>query len=297
LNKYYLAAIGAFLIWGLFSFALKPLSGYQSLDILFYRVFCAAAILFFYGHVLRHKKMRDNYRVFNQLPSSLKKQTITLTFIGGALLTANWFVFIYVTNQISIKSAAYAYMICPILTTVLGFLVLKEKLLKHQWWAVFISFTSVVILAVNYPKDVLYSMIVAVSYAFYLISQRKNVHIEKLPILTYQMLFASLILGFFYPTYASELPSQMSFYLLIVVIAVVFTIVPLLLNLFAIEGLSSATVGILLYINPIMNFIVAVLFFKEETSLWQIVSYGLVLISILVFNKHLFSKKGLTVVE
>ena len=240
--------------------------------------------------------MRDNYRVFNQLPSNLQKQTITLTFIGGALLTANWFVFIYVTNQISIKSAAYAYMICPILTTVLGFLILKEKLLKHQWWAVFISFTSVVILAVNYPKDVLYSMIVAVSYAFYLISQRKNVHIEKLPILTYQMMFASLILSFFYPTYSSELPSQITFYLLIVVIAVVFTIVPLLLNLFAIEGLSSATVGILLYINPIMNFIVAVLFFKEETSLWQIVSYGLVLISILVFNKHLFLKKDLTVV-
>ena len=296
-NKYYLAGIAAFVIWGLFSFVLKPLSAYESVDILFYRVFAAAGFLLIYGHTMRYRKMKTNYHVFASLSKSVKKSTIILTLLGGALLTANWFVFIYVTNQISIKSAAYAYMICPILTTLLGFFVLKEKLQKHQWIAVAISFVSVFILAIHYPKDVLYSMIVAISYAFYLISQRKNNAIDKLAILTYQMLFASIILLFFYPKYSSPLPTQGVFYLLIGVMAIVFTILPLLLNLFAIEGLSSATVGILLYINPIMNFIVAVFFFKEKTSSFQILAYSLVLFSILVFNKHLFMKESKIIVD
>lgn len=292
LNKYYWAAIAAFLIWGFFSFALKPLSDYQSVDILFYRVFAAATFLVVYGHTIRYKKMKENYLSFFSLEKTIQKRTLLLTLIGGALLTANWFVFIYVTNHISIKSAAYAYMICPILTTFLGFVVLKEKLFKHQWIAVVISMISVLILAINYPKDVLYSMIVAVSYAFYLISQRKNNAIDKLPILTYQMLFSSMILLLFYPKFSSPLPSESIFYILIAVIAIVFTILPLLLNLFAIEGLSSATVGILLYINPIMNFIVAVVFFKETTTVFQFLSYVLVLLSILIFNKHLLIKKS-----
>jgi len=291
-NTYYLSAISAFVIWGLFSFALKPLKNYQSIDILFYRVFFAATLLLIYSYFFNSKKMKENYNRFKALTKKEKNRTVFLTLFGGALLTANWFVFIYVINQISIKSAAYAYLVCPILTTLFAYIILKEKLLKNQWFAVAISVMSIILLAIYNFKDLMFSMIVAVSYAMYLVSQRRNNLVDKLPILTYQMVFSSLILLPFYPKYSAPLPNEESFYFLIFIIAIVFTILPLLLNLFAIEGLPSSTVGILLYINPILNFIVAVLYYHEKTFWFQWVSYLLVAISIIVFNKHyLFSKK------
>lgn len=291
-NSYYIAALSAFVIWGMFSFALKPLKGYQSMDILFYRVFFAAMILIVYSFFFNKNKMKANYQKFIALPKNEKLSTIKLTLFGGALLTANWFVFIFVINQISIKSAAYAYLVCPILTTLFAFIIIKEKLLKHQWFAVAISISSIVILAIYNFNDLMFSMIVAVSYALYLVSQRKNTNIDKLPILMFQMIFSAILLLPFYPYYSGPTPTQEVFYVLILVIAIVFTIVPLLLNLYAIEGLPSSTVGILLYINPILNFIVAVVYFNEKTYWYQWLSYTLVGVSILVFNKHiLFNRK------
>ena len=291
-NSYYVAALSAFVIWGMFSFALKPLKVYQSIDILFYRVFFAAMILIVYSFFFNKNKMKANYQKFISLPKNEKLTTIKLTLFGGALLTANWFVFIFVINQISIKAAAYAYLVCPILTTLFAFIIIKEKLLKHQWVAVAISIASIVILAIYNFNDLMFSMIVAVSYALYLVSQRKNTNIDKLPILMFQMIFSAILLLPFYPYYSGPTPVQEVFYVLILVIAIVFTIVPLLLNLYAIEGLPSSTVGILLYINPILNFIVAVVYFNEKTYWYQWLSYTLVGVSILVFNKHiLFNKK------
>jgi len=290
-KSYYGAAIAAFSIWGLFSFALKPLKVYASIDILFYRVFFAASMLLFYAYILRSKKMKENHQRFNLLTVKQKKRTIYLTLFGGALLTGNWFVFIFVINQVSIKAAAYAYLVCPILTTLIAYFVLKEKLLKNQWVAIGISILSIIILAIYNFKDLLFSMIVAVSYSLYLVSQRKNIYVDKLPILTYQMVFSAFILLPFYPTFSAPLPTESLFYILIALIAVMFTIIPLLLNLYAIEGLPSATVGILLYLNPILNFVVAIIFFDEKTTFSQLVSYSLVALSIAVFNQHLFKKK------
>jgi chloramphenicol-sensitive protein RarD len=66
---------------------------------------------------------------------------------------------------------------------------------------------------------------------------------------------------------------------------VFFTIIPLFLNLFALKGISSATVGILMYINPIINFAIALLYFKEQINGIQLFSYVLILISVVIFNK------------
>jgi chloramphenicol-sensitive protein RarD len=76
----------------------------------------------------------------------------------------------------------------------------------------------------------------------------------------------------------------MSFFLQVLLLAVVFTILPLWLNLFALKGLNSSTMGILLYINPILNFIVAAIIFNEPTEMIQIIGYAAIFASIVIFN-------------
>jgi chloramphenicol-sensitive protein RarD len=290
-SKYDFAAFISFLIWGFFSLALKPLRSYPSLDILFYRVFVCAVIMLVISLILRVKVLKENITIFKNLSSRERRRVTGLTFLGGFLLTANWFFFIYVMNHISVKAASFAYLVCPIMTTVIAFFVLNEKLSKWQWVAVMLSVVSCLLLSFNNIADVAYSMIVALSYAVYLVSQRKNAGLDKFLLLTVQIVFSALILLPFYPSFSETLPTEGSFYLFIVLIAVLFTIVPLYLNLFALQGVNSSTMGIMLYINPLMNFSIALFYFHEPVNGFQMVAYSLILLSIIVFNeRHIFGR-------
>ena len=284
INKYYLSALSSFIIWGFFSLALKPLKDYPSLDILFYRVFLATVFLLLINLIFRKKTLIQDWNSFQNLAVKHKYKTIFLTIIGGFLLLANWFLFIYAINHVSLQSASFAYLICPILTTILAFFILKEKLSTWQWFSVFLCIISCAILSYGHLQDLFYSLTIALSFAFYLITQRKNNQFDRFVILTVQMVICSIIILPFYPNYTASLPTESLFYILLVVIVIVFTIIPLFLNLYALKGMNSSAVGILMYTNPLIHFFLAVLYFEEEINKAQIVSYLLILVSIILFN-------------
>jgi chloramphenicol-sensitive protein RarD len=125
------------------------------------------------------------------------------------------------------------------------------------------------------------------------VSQRKNTGMDKFLLLTVQIVFSALLLLPFYPVYRDTVPVAFSFYALILVIAVFFTIIPLFLNLFALQKVTSSTMGILLYINPLINFALAVFYYKEAISMLQLLSYSIILLSVVIFNeKHLFRRSA-----
>jgi chloramphenicol-sensitive protein RarD len=291
-TRYYAAAITAFIIWGFFSLVLKPLSIYPSLDILFYRVFFSAAIMLLFSSIVRWKVARVAKLQYDSLPATQRKGLVLQILGGGILLTANWFFFIYVMNHISIKAASFAYLICPVLTTVLAYFILKEKLSKLQWIAVTLSLFSCLLLAFNSLTDLLYSLITATSYGCYLVSQRRNFGIDKFLMLTLQIVFAALLLLPFFPFYHGSIPRAGSFYASIVFIAVLMTILPLFLNLYALKGLRSSTVGILLYINPILNFLIAIIYYGERLDRLQMTAYWIILLSVILFNIRTGGKRA-----
>ena len=291
-SKHFSAAIAAFIIWGFFSLALKPLHHYPSLDILFYRVFLCVILMLGINLIFRRNVLKETKDNFLAMSKKQKKEAFLLTLGGAILLTANWFFFIYVMNHVSVKSAAFAYLVCPILTTVFAYFILEEKLNKWQWTAVALSVFSCILLGFNHLMDVFYSVIIAATYALYLVSQRKNKAIDKFLLLTLQLTTSAVILLPFFPFYRGEVPTEISFYVYIAIISVFFTIIPLFLNLFALKEMSSASVGILLYINPLINFFLAIFYYKEEITPFQIVAYSVIFLSIIVFNvKTIFKSK------
>ncbi len=290
-TKYYLAAFVAFLIWGFFSLGLKPIHEYPSLDILFYRVFLGVVLMSLINIVLRRKVIKKDWANFKNMLPNHKRQILFLTFGGSVLLMANWFFFIFVMNHVSVKAASFAYLVCPILTTVFAYFILREKLSNWQWTAVGISVFSCVLLSYNHFMDIFYSLIVAATYALYLVSQRKNSEMDKFLLLNIQLLVAGICMLPFYPVYSGAVPTASLFYVYLLIIVVLFTIIPLFLNLYALKGVSSATVGIMIYINPIINFLLAVFYFKEPVSVQQLSAYSLILVSIVVFNEKLLFRR------
>ena len=290
--KYYLAAITAYTVWGFFSLVLKPLHDYSSLDILFYRVFSCAVLMLLINFLFRRKKCRETLKSFKQLSLRKKRRAVLLNVAGSIFLTGNWFSFIYVMNHISIKATSLAYMVCPIITTLLAFFLLHEKLSKLQWTAVVLSISGCLLLSYADITDMLYSMIIGFSYACYLISQRENTGLDKFIILSFHIVLSSLILLPFFPAFSGPLPSEWKFYFYIEIIAVFFTIIPLFLNLYALLGLNSSTAGMLLNINPIIAFALAIMSFHEPISLLQITGYTIIFIAMIAFNaRQIFKEK------
>lgn len=283
-NKYFFYALTSFIIWGFFSLAIKPLANYHSLDILFYRVFFSTTLLLIINLLFRKEFIKNSWENFKILPQKIKKQTILLTIGGGFLLVLNWFLFMYAVNHVSLQSASFAYLICPIITTVLAFLILKENINKQQWFAVILCIISCVILSYGHIKDLIYSLVIATSFALYLISQRKNNSFDKFIILTVQLVIAALVLLPFYPIYSGIIPKESLFYNMMALIVILFTIIPLYLNLFALKGMDSSSVGILMYTNPLIHFLLAIFYFNEPIQWTQIISYTLIGLSIIIFN-------------
>ncbi len=283
-TSHYLSAITAFTVWGFFSLILRPLASYSSLDILFYRVFSSALLLLLISAVIRRRVWRENRRLFVALTVRQKRGVLFQLFGGGLFLTANWFFYIYVVNHVSVKASAFAYLVCPVVTTVLAWLILKEHLTRGQWMAVLLSAIGCGVLSFNNLTDLYYSLIIAFSYAAYLVSQRKDYGTDKLLLLSGQVIFSALLLLPFYPAYRGPIPQAAHFYILIGIIAVCLTIIPLFLNLYALKQLKSSTVGILLYITPLVGFVLALTVFGEKLDLQQVISYGLIVLSVGLFN-------------
>jgi chloramphenicol-sensitive protein RarD len=291
-TKYYLAAITAYTVWGFFSLVLKPIHEYASLDILFYRVFSCSVLMLLIAFLFKRKNINETITVFRSLSPSKKRNTILLNIGGSFFLMANWFTFIYVMNHVTVKATSLAYLVCPILTTLLAYFILHEKLSKTQWLAVGLSISCCLLLSYADIMDMFFSIIIGFTYACYLVSQRVNKGFDKFIILTFHISLAALVLLPFYPVYRGPVPTEFTFYFCIETIAIFFTIIPLFLNLYALGGINSSTVGMLLNINPMIAFGLACFVYKEKITPLQILAYSVIFLAVLVFNSHhIFAKK------
>lgn len=289
--KYYLAAFSAFFMWGFFSVALKPIAAYSSFDILFFRIVSSTVLIVIFSAFFRKDKLITDYQLLKKMASKDKKQTLFLTAFGGLLLGLNWFLFIYVVNQVNVQSASFAYLICPIVTALLAFLILKERIDKVQWIAILVSLIGCSAYYISNNSDLIYAFIIAITYSSYLVSQKKNIYFDKFNVLLVQMLVIFILALPYFFWNGFYLPADFEFYFYIIIIAVLFTLVPLYLNLFALKGISASTVGILIYINPIITFLLAIFYFKESINMLQIGSYLLILLSIVIFNLKIIKTK------
>lgn len=286
-NSYALAAISAFVIWGFIAFPLKTLSPYPSSQILFYRILLALVCLPLLLIAFRKRAMIDACQLYKTSSRKQRMSSLVAIVLSSFLLTANWLLFIYVVNHVSLQTASFAYLLCPILTAFLAFIILKEQLKSQQWMAVGISLLSCCMLGIDSLGNMAYSLLIALSYALYLVAQRFIKGYDKMVVLTLQVLLSFILIYCMGENFRGTAPVALRFYVIIFVLSTIFTILPLFLNLFALKELKSATVGILMYINPMVSFMVAFLYFNEQASILQLLAYLLIFLSVILFTSKI----------
>lgn len=289
-KKYYASALTAFTIWGFFSIALRAVRDYEAGEILYFRILFSFVLISALVLLLKRQDTKRDWVFLKSMTSKQRRTSILLILAGGVLLTVNWLAFIYIVNHINVKTAAFSYLICPVLTAVLGYLLLHEKMVMVQWVAVALCSLSCLLIGFNSTLELGYSIFTALSYALYLISQRKLQGFDRLVVLAVQIAFSLLLLTVFFFQLVHAVPSDLNFYMILFMIAIVFTIVPLFLNLYALNKINSATIGILMYVNPLLNFMVAIVIFKETVNRLQLMGYLVILIAVVIFNVPNFVK-------
>lgn len=298
MNKHISAAILAFSIWGFFSLPLKPLDIYPAISILLFRVLFAITLLYLYLKFFKKEYLQEVRLDWKSYAPKKQKQQASLIALNGIFLAANWLSFIYTMNAISVRATSFAYLICPILTAILAIIILKEQLNHWKKISVLLCAIACIIIAYDDLSDMLAGLFVGGTYAFYLIIQKKITLKRSTPLLLFQLLIALpiILVYFFFQKDAIVIPQAYSFYSIMLLIAVLFTLIPLLLNIFALKGADSATVGFFLNINPVIAFLLSVFYWKESIAIQQVIGYIIIFIAILLFNMEYFkaqSKKSI----
>lgn len=283
-SKYYLAVIATFTIYGFFSIPLKAIDQYPSLDILLSRLSMASVLIVLFSLFFRKKQSLKSINIFKYATKKEKRHLLTVNLASSVMLAINWYLFIYVMNNVSVNATSLAYMLCPIINTVLAYIFLKDRLTSIQWIAILLSVFSCVLLSFGNFSETIYAFVVGLSYAIYLVLQKNNNQLDRFFTLTFQIVCSTIMLLPLF-TFQNPQPIKGSFFFGIVfIIAAFFTIIPMYLNVFSLNRLSSSTAGIFIYLNPILSFLLAVLYFNEPISPVKTIAYSIVFISVLLFN-------------
>src|SRR5699024_2501221 len=104
---------------------------------------------------------------------------------------------------------------------------LREKLYSWQWISILISIFACILLAYDTPFDALAALFVGFTFAIYLVVQKKIFIKRSTPLLLIQLLIAlpAILAYVWYQDEGFNMPTDLNFHILLVIIAVFFTII------------------------------------------------------------------------
>lgn len=261
--------IAAYILWGILPFYFKLLEGVPALQILAHRVLWSVLLL---GVVVVAR------RRVGALRATARGRTLLLLCASATLIAINWLVYIWATQHAHVLEASLGYFINPLLNVLLGVVVLRERVSRRQTVAVGVAALGVAVMAMAGGGALWISLVLALSFGLYGLV-RKVAAIDALGGLTVETLLLAL------PAAAvlaqAQVAGSQAFGTgtrtdLLLMAAGAITTLPLLLFAAAAKRMRYATLGLLQYIAPTLQFAQAVLLFGEPLRPVHIVTFGLI---------------------
>ncbi|WP_370894485.1 EamA family transporter RarD [Janibacter sp. GXQ6167] len=276
-----LAAWGAYGIWGLFPLyfhALKPAGAWEILShrIVWTLVFCALILAV----------RRD----LAWLPQMVRRPRLAAGVSVAAILIAiNWVVYVYAVITGRTNEAALGYFLNPLVTVALGVVVLRERLRPLQWIAVAIGAVAGIYLAIAAGTLPWIATTLAFSFALYgLTKKRLGASLPALRSLTAETIvlapIAVGILIWLSATGASTFTVDAPLHPALLVAAGAVTAAPLLLFAAATRRIPLVTIGLIQFITPVIQLLMAVTFLGERLPTERWIGFGIVWLALIVLS-------------
>jgi chloramphenicol-sensitive protein RarD len=274
-----LLGLAAWVMWGFFPLYWPLLEPAGAVEILAHRIFWSMLLML--GLVLALHKGAG-------LRATLAdRRTRSVLAVASVLITVNWGTYIWGVNHHHVVETSLGYFINPLVSVLLGVLVLGERLRTLQWVALGIAVVAVVALTVEYGHPPWVALILAFSFGSYGLAKKKaNAGaVESLVVETLVISpFALAYIVFLMSTGASNFGGHGTGHALLLMGTAVITVVPLLCFGGAATRIPLSTLGLMQYLTPTVQFILGLVVFHEPMPAMRWVGFGLIWVALAVFT-------------
>lgn len=275
----FLYGLAAFAIWGVFPLYWPLLDPADAVEVLAHRIVWSLVVVVALVATLRLR---------GELTAVLRnRRRLGLLTLAAVVISINWVTFIWGVTHGYVIETALGYFINPLVLVLMGVLLLGERLRRWQWFALVVAAGGVLELTVDYGRPPFVALVLAFSFGTYgLLKKRAAVGaVEGLAVET--GLLAPLALGYLVVlqlqgtgTFTAEGGGHAT----LLIGTGLVTALPLLLFGAAAPRVRLATIGMLQYIAPVLQFVLGLVVFDEEMTPARWVGFGMVWAALVVLT-------------
>lgn len=272
-----LFGVGAYACWGMFPAFFKLLRPASAVEVLAHRIVWNFLLMVVVVAAVR--RLGDLKRMAGH--------TWLLLAAASALISINWGIYVYAVTNGHVVDAALGYFISPLVVVALGLMVFRERLNRAQFAALTVAVIGVVVLTVGVDTPPYIGLGLAVSFGLYgavkkvvPTDPRVSVGVEA----GIATPFAAAYIVVLQTTGHGTFLGHGSDHVGLMVLSGVLTALPLLLFAAAAQRLPLVTMGLLFYLNPVMQMTWGVLVGREPMPPARWLGFALIWASLLVFG-------------
>lgn len=269
----------AYTLWGTFPLYWTLLEPGGAIEILAHRIVWSVltmAVILVLARRVRHVRalLRDRRRLL-------------LIACAAVVISVNWGGYIWGVNNGRVVETSLGYFINPLVTVLMGVLVLGERLRRLQWVAMAIAFVAVVVLTLDYGRPPWVALLLAFSFGTYgLLKKQAGVGaVESITVETMVIApFAASYLGWLVVAGQSSFGTHGAGHAFLLTTTGIITAVPLMLFGAAAIRVSMVSLGLLQYLAPTIQFALGLLVFREDMPASRWIGFGLVWVALAIFT-------------
>lgn len=273
-----IAMVLASIIWGLSAIYYKQLSDTPPLEVLCHRTLWSVVVFIF---ILRlQDRLQDLKLVFQN------KKLILGLFWAAAMISINWFFFIWSVHNDRATEASFGYYIFPLVAVLFGLIFFKEQLSLMKWCSVFLAIFAVTTLAISQNILPFVALVLSVTFGIYGALKKQISLGPVLSVTTEVILLLPLAIIFLlywhlsgFGSFGKNIETTS-----LLIFSGPMTAVPLMLFSYAARRVQMTSLGIIQYLNPSLQFLVAVFIFAEPFGSSQGMAFGLIWLALFIYT-------------
>lgn len=273
-----IAMVLASIIWGLSAIYYKQLSDIPPLEVLCHRTLWSVIVFIF---ILRlQDRLQDLKLVFQN------QKLILGLFWAAAMISINWFFFIWSVHNDRATEASFGYYIFPLVAVLFGLIFFKEQLSLMKWCSVFLAIFAVTTLAISQDILPFVALVLSVTFGIYGALKKQISLGPILSVTTEVILLLPLAIIFLlywhlsgFGSFGKNIETTS-----LLIFSGPMTAVPLMLFSYAARRVQMTSLGIIQYLNPSLQFLVAVFIFAEPFGASQGMAFGLIWLALFIYT-------------
>ena len=280
-----IAMMTACTIWGLSAIYYKQLSEIPTIEVLCHRTLWSVVVFTLF--LWLQNRLEELKIVFRN------RKLVQTLFWAAAMISTNWFFFIWSVHNDRATEASFGYYIFPLVAVVFGLFFFNERLSLVKWVSVVLAIIAVLILAIS--QNILPFIALALSISFGIYGMlKKQISLGSILSVTSEVILllplAIIFLFYWHLNGSASFGTNITTTSLLI-FSGPMTAVPLMLFSYAARRVQMTSLGIIQYLNPSLQFFVAIFIFSEPFGLWQAVAFGFIWLALFIYSFASISTK------